>query len=246
MMAKISNDSKPQVHNTSDTIERSGASESFLGNLLKSLDEVMSSSTRHHAVARRPRILVCTPSNAAIDEIIIRIMETSFKDCKSKEYKPHIVRLGRGAHKSVEAVSLESLVKKVLQTNFRERYTLVKEKEDMLASIKTYIREQIHKIQQIPSTDMENREIEANLLFKAHDDFDKTRTEYFQYIAANDNNRKQVEVAILDSADIVLTTLSSSGLQVLEELKLEERMFDTVVIDESAQSIELSTLIPLR
>ena len=50
---------------------------------------------------------------------------------------------------------------------------------------------------------------------------------------------------IIDGADIVFTTLSSSGLEILEEC-CDERPFDVLVIDEAAQSIELDCLIPMR
>ena len=51
---------------------------------------------------------------------------------------------------------------------------------------------------------------------------------------------------MLESANIVFTTLSSSGLGILEDLNLEEYTFETVVVDEAAQAIEVSNLIPLR
>ena len=53
-----------------------------------------------------------------------------------------------------------------------------------------------------------------------------------------------VRRTIIDAADIVFTTLSSSALGVLEECNV--RPFDVVVIDEAAQSIELDCLIPMR
>ena len=47
----------------------------------------------------------------------------------------------------------------------------------------------------------------------------------------------------LRRAEIVLTTLSYSGLDIFSRI---ERHFDVVVIDEAAQAVEPSTLIPLR
>jgi len=47
---------------------------------------------------------------------------------------------------------------------------------------------------------------------------------------------------ILRESRLVFTTLSSAGSGILEGSELE---FDTVVIDEAGQSVELSCLIPL-
>jgi superfamily I DNA and/or RNA helicase len=44
-------------------------------------------------------------------------------------------------------------------------------------------------------------------------------------------------------AKVVCTTLSSSGLEVFASLNND---FDTVIIDEACQAVELSTLIPLK
>lgn len=50
-----------------------------------------------------------------------------------------------------------------------------------------------------------------------------------------------MEVALLEEADIVGSTLSYSGSAVFARLN---RKFDVVVIDEAAQAVEPSTLIP--
>lgn len=56
-----------------------------------------------------------------------------------------------------------------------------------------------------------------------------------------------IQMSLLSDAQIVLTTLSSSALTVLEDWAEETGGgFETVVIDEAGQAVELSTLIPLR
>lgn len=42
----------------------------------------------------KPRILVCAPSNAAIDELLERILRESFRDGNGRPYKPDMVRVG--------------------------------------------------------------------------------------------------------------------------------------------------------
>ncbi|CEH15866.1 related to sen1 protein [Ceraceosorus bombacis] len=56
-------------------------------------------------------------------------------------------------------------------------------------------------------------------------------------------DRRRVQVEILADADVVCTTLSGAGNPILAGLPFE---FETVIIDEAAQAVELSSLIPLR
>ncbi len=49
-------------------------------------------------------------------------------------------------------------------------------------------------------------------------------------------------MAILEEADIVCSTLSFSGAGLFERMS---RPFDVVVIDEAAQAVEPSTLVPM-
>lgn len=56
-------------------------------------------------------------------------------------------------------------------------------------------------------------------------------------------NRRQIQQAILDGAHVICATLSGSGHDMFQNLNIE---FETVIIDEAAQSIELSALIPLK
>lgn len=58
----------------------------------------------------RPRILVCAPSNAAVDNVILKIMEDGFVDGNGCRYNPSVVRLGRGKSTLVKDVSLEEKV----------------------------------------------------------------------------------------------------------------------------------------
>jgi senataxin len=56
-----------------------------------------------------------------------------------------------------------------------------------------------------------------------------------------DTLRRNTQREVLLNADIICSTLSGSGHEILENLE-----FDMIVIDEAAQAIELSSLIPLK
>lgn len=66
------------------------------------------------AAKKRPRILVCAPSNAAVDNIILKIMEDGFIDGNGLRYNPSIVRIGSGQSASVKDVCLEDKVEQYL------------------------------------------------------------------------------------------------------------------------------------
>merc|ERR1712113_835821 len=55
------------------------------------------------------QILVCAPSNSALDEIVQRILVKGLLNTQGRRYKPSLVRLGLNPHPSILSVSLESI-----------------------------------------------------------------------------------------------------------------------------------------
>lgn len=53
---------------------------------------------------------MCAPSNAAVDNVILKIMEDGFVDGNGCRYNPSIARIGRGQSASVKDVCLEEKV----------------------------------------------------------------------------------------------------------------------------------------
>ncbi|XP_027919451.1 probable helicase MAGATAMA 3 isoform X2 [Vigna unguiculata] len=74
------------------------------GNELK--PEAVTSSRKY-----RVRVLVCAPSNSALDEIVLRVLSGGVHDENDRVYCPKIVRIGLKAHHSIKAVSLDELMK---------------------------------------------------------------------------------------------------------------------------------------
>ncbi|GMQ01760.1 hypothetical protein CsSME_00048288 [Camellia sinensis var. sinensis] len=77
------------------------------GNELK--PEVVNSSRKY-----RVRVLVCAPSNSALDEIVWRLLNTGIRDENDRPYNPKIVRIGLKSHHSVHTVSMDYLVEQKL------------------------------------------------------------------------------------------------------------------------------------
>ena len=77
---------------------------------LISLDSLNKARIQMKETLERPRILVCTPSNAAVNTIIDGIMRNGFIDNSGKRYNPSILRLGSGTSRDHWSVSLEYIV----------------------------------------------------------------------------------------------------------------------------------------
>ncbi|KAH8968926.1 hypothetical protein BDL97_02G009000 [Sphagnum fallax] len=58
----------------------------------------------------RAHVLVCAPSNSALDEIVLRLLHTGLRDENGLMYTPSIVRVGLNAHHSVQSVTMDNLV----------------------------------------------------------------------------------------------------------------------------------------
>mmetsp|Transcript_15732 Transcript_15732/g.23157 ORF Transcript_15732/g.23157 Transcript_15732/m.23157 type:complete len:1124 (-) Transcript_15732:204-3575(-) len=71
-------------------------------------------SAMTNAVRAKPRMLVCAPSNAAVDNIIMKIMEDGFVDGSGNRYNPSMIRVGVGKSISVKDVALENQVDAML------------------------------------------------------------------------------------------------------------------------------------
>lgn len=74
----------------------------------------------------KPRILVCAPSNAAVDEIMERIFGSKFCDQSGNHYNPHMIRVGADGAPISDKVKprlLENMVNNVMDKSGSERKT---------------------------------------------------------------------------------------------------------------------------
>ncbi|KAF1876481.1 hypothetical protein Lal_00021195 [Lupinus albus] len=83
------------------------------GNELK--PEAVTSSRKY-----RVRVLVCAPSNSALDEIVLRVLDGGVHDESDRSYCPKIVRIGLKAHHSIKSVVLDELVKQKRATENKD------------------------------------------------------------------------------------------------------------------------------
>ncbi|RVX71164.1 hypothetical protein B0A52_03530 [Exophiala mesophila] len=204
------------------------------------------------ASATTKRILVCAPSNAAVDELVMRF-KAGVTLLDGTHQKLSVVRLGRSdaINTNVKDVTLEELVNAKLQTAApkgpnEDIHSIMMEHKaasEELNSLRDRISEQRRDGKVVSPTDeqlMDGLKRKKNALSTQIDNMREK-----QNTASRDMelSRKRIQQEVLDSAQVLCATLSGSGHEIFQSLNVE---FETVIIDEAAQSIELSALIPLK
>ena len=204
--------------------------------------------------AAAKKLLVCAPSNAAVDELVMRFKE-GIKTVDGSYQKLSVIRLGRSEaiNTNVLDVTLEELVNAKLNLATGKKNSAGddvhkimmahKAASEELVALRTMVDELRAMGQQVsPEQDREFEVLKrrkqqlSNQIDAARDSGD---------IAARDAemNKRRVQQEVLDGAHVICATLSGSGHEMFQSLNIE---FETVIIDEAAQSIELSALIPLK
>lgn len=201
--------------------------------------------------AKKAKLLVCAPSNAAIDEVCKRLMN-GVPTGYGERSQPNLVRIGMDSsvNDAVKDRSLDNLVEARVSSGMGgqaggggEYARIQAELEEVKASIKAKL-DQLSKLSQ--------NEEGRRLVESEHHALLTRRTQLGQAAskakdAARDATRhlegarRAAKEAILEEADIVCATLSGSGQDILAAYE-----FETVIIDEAAQAIEMSCLIPLK
>lgn len=206
--------------------------------------------------AKKPRILVCTPSNAACDELMARVMKDGFCDGNGKVYKPNIVRIGGDA-------AVDPRVKDRFLNSLVMRYSSMSEMDWQ----NSYL-ECVHKLQ---SVEREGRIMEASLsktssqseinaaahaLVDISQSVDRVskQVEKLQACKPLVSGAKEgsfgrqaiseVETLLLAEAEMVFSTLSSTQRKIFKDA-CSRAPFHTVLIDEAGQASEVATLQPL-
>lgn len=198
------------------------------------------------------KILICAPSNAAVDELVIRLKEgVTLMD--GAHEKLSVVRLGRSEaiNSKVKDVTLEELVNAKLNLNApqdprEDIHSVMKEHKavsESLHELRNKINSQRAEGQTVEVADEQLMDMMKRKQGGLSTQIDKMREK--QNTASRDSelNRRRAQQEVLNNAKVLCATLSGSGHELFQGLSID---FDTVIIDEAAQSIELSALIPLK
>jgi senataxin len=198
-----------------------------------------------------PKVLVCAPSNAAIDEVAKRMKEGVWNSA-GKSVTPQVVRVGADAavNIAVKDISLDTLVAQRLATRPESQQQEKSERQSVLQEIHNLKQQKIKKQEQITAAagnsarvlqlEQEIKEINAKrMTLSARANELREQDTNAQRVL--DTVRRKARIDILNEADVICCTLSGSGHEALDGYQ-----FDIVIIDEAAQAIELSSLIPLK
>ena len=195
----------------------------------------------------KAKILVCAPSNAAIDEIAQRLVARAGG-------KLNIVRLGAEGSISdtVKPISLDTLVRKKVEaaTGQHVEQDLQKQIKELGGEIDALKRSREEKLQELTNLQgnfarksaleqeaLELRTKRQNLVGKFNELRDKVKSEN----RSMDTLRRQMRREVIQEADVICSTLSGSGHEAL----IDEE-FEMVIIEEAAKAVELSSIIPLK
>ena len=199
------------------------------------------------------KLLLCAPSNAAVDEVAKRLKDGVF-DSEGKRFSPKVVRIGAefSINISVQELSLDNLVEKQLAG--ANGITAAGEAQAQMASARSEMskfRLERDEKRAEKAGIVNNTALLVSLstaisdLTKKIDNLaeklDRERDTLTQANRAQEALRRKARADVLAAADVICATLSGSGHDYLANYD-----FETVIIDEAAQSVEISSLIPLR
>ncbi|KAJ1800818.1 DEAD-box type RNA helicase, partial [Coemansia sp. RSA 2399] len=244
------------------------------------------------------KLLICAPSNAAVDEIVKRL-KNGIRDNDGATFYPRVVRTGQSDNISstVRDTTLDFLLNKALNSfdsNLKSTSANVtKDMSDQQSSLLLDIAGQNRRedgkavaaaagarelqrtaqasirslCSSLDDANDEIRELDAQMqkvdpsdtaaMRNLKDAYQKSKQKKKMITQklvqererargagrAMDETKAKVRMQILQKTDILCCTLSGSGHDLLTSLNCS---FETVIIDEAAQSIELSCLIPLK
>jgi hypothetical protein len=219
---------------------------------------------------RRPRILICAPSNTAVDELVYRIITQGIMDENGVQRTDYVqvTRIG--------IPNRDEYIKKNQGQVFRRKsysYNSGNNNSIQETSSRSELSlQEVTMIQAVENVCLDNlveskrrqlsTALSANAAAPLSASFVKTGHVFTMSSQQARTGGQQVpqpqlpagfRIAdlrrqVLEQVDIVCCTLSGAGSQPILEnlLRIPHYQFDAVIIDEAAQTVEPSSLIPLK
>ncbi|XVF64744.1 hypothetical protein PTKIN_Ptkin09bG0191700 [Pterospermum kingtungense] len=264
LLKKLAPESYKQANESSSDNVAMGSIDEVLQNMDQNLFRTLPK------LCPKPRMLVCAPSNAATDELLARVLDRGFIDGEMKVYRPDVARVGVDSQtRAAQAVSVERRTEQLLLKSREEilghMHTL-RAREAMLSQqIATLQRELTTAAATVRSQGSvgvdpdilvardQNRDVLLQNLAAVVENRDKVLVEMSRLLTLEtrfrpgsnfnlEEARANLEASFANEAEIVFTTVSSSGRKLFSRLS---HGFDMVVIDEAAQASEVAVLPPL-
>ncbi|KAL9649826.1 hypothetical protein ABK040_009639 [Willaertia magna] len=184
---------------------------------------------------RKRKILVCAPSNQAVDEVLRRVTTNKLITIQHEQaslYTPNVVRLGikESVHSTVESYYIDAMCEEKLKEskNHKKRKLL----ENRLLQVQEDLRERLQTNRSYRS--------EINLLQREQNDI----IEQLNNFPDDTQLSNTIKQEIIDSAEILFVTLASSGLD-FDKWNLKIGEISHLIVDECCQCVEPEILIPI-
>ncbi|XP_077003427.1 LOW QUALITY PROTEIN: putative helicase senataxin [Tamandua tetradactyla] len=228
-----------------------GKSKTIVGLLYRLLTENQRkgySDENSNAKIKQNRVLVCAPSNAAVDELMKKIILEFKEKCKDKKNPLgncgdiNLVRLGpeKSINNEVLKFSLDS------QVNHRMKKDLPSHVQEMHRR-KEFLDHQLDELSRQRALCRGGREIQRQELDEKIAEVSKERQELASKIKEVQGRPQKTQSIIILESHIICCTLSTSGGLLLESAFRGQGgvPFSCVIVDEAGQSCEVETLTPL-
>ncbi|XP_031225433.1 probable helicase senataxin isoform X5 [Mastomys coucha] len=228
-----------------------GKSKTIVGLLYRLLTESQRkghSDENFNAKIKQNRVLVCAPSNAAVDELMKKIILEFKEKCKDKKNPLgncgdiNLVRLGpeKSINTEVLKFSLDS------QVNHRMKKDLPSHIQEMLRR-KEILDAELDDLSRQRALCRGGREIQRQELDEHIVIVSKERQELASKIKEVQGRPQRAQNTIILESHVICCTLSTSGGLLLESAFRGQGgvPFSCVIVDEAGQSCEVETLSPL-
>lgn len=194
------------------------------------------------------KMLVCAPSNAAIDEVAKRV-KAGMRDASGKMVYPKVVRIGNdnAINVSVKDIALDNLVDERMgaagpTTDTSALHAEIRSLRDAREKKQTELSQVKNNPALVSQLEAEIRNLSSQRM-AVMARLDEAKDKQQSTARQQDADRRRHRHDVLFEADVICSTLAGAGHEMLNQLPFD---FETVVIDEAAQAVELSALIPLR
>ncbi|XP_048877354.1 probable helicase senataxin isoform X2 [Brienomyrus brachyistius] len=215
--------------------------------LQKLFSEGLTNASHVGPKTRKLRVLLCAPSNAAIDSLMKKVI-VGFKESCRDIHSPlgncgdiNLVRVGndKSISKSLMLFSLDS------QT--RNRIQKAQHSADVdIQRWKEQLDQRIDSLSKRLAMETKNRAM-FDQLMDQKGKLLKEREQLSRNLREARIRKLETQTKVLQDAHIICCTLSTSGRTILESAfrRLGHEPFGCVIVDEAGQATELETLIPM-
>ena len=188
------------------------------------------------------KILVCAPSNAAIDEICARLANKGIYNSELTLSKSKFLRFGLYDRKDKEKKYLETSNGKILEKYSLEYLSDQKYKKDIDTTTERLenLRKQLNNLNKEKLKEKDN--VKLNNIIGAIKNTEVGISNCLKLLSDKRYQKNQFEQEILVTTPILCTTLNNAGNDRLKRARLS---YEYLIVDEASQCVEPLCLIPL-